>query len=207
MTSQPRKPDPHANGTSAFHPDAASLIGAAVGRQLAPMLDTLIGNLHAALGQVIATTPAKPMPCAACFLQRLNWEARHLAELRSAAMQAEFQTQVAMQAAAKMKAEAGELFDPATVQPLNPVDFLPDELKPHPEKPWDGDRLPQVLDAQTIAGGSLCCPFHIPGAPAPDGQLPAPQRPIILAPGGISLSAVAAMASRPDPNMPGTPGQ
>lgn len=208
MTSQPpSRPDPSSNG-AAFHPDAASLIGAAVGRQLSGMLGELLpAALGQALAQAIATTPPKLPPCAACLVQRLNWEARHLPELQAAQAQAEFQTQVVMQAAAKMKADAGEPFDPAAVEPVSVLAFLPEPLHPHPEKPWDGDRMPQVLDATTIANGSLSCAFHIPGAPGPNGQLATQAKPIILAPGGISLSAVAAMASRPNPNMPGTPGQ
>lgn len=210
MTSQPRpQPNPQANGAAAFHPDAATLVGTAVARQLAGMLQQVLpAAVHSAVAQALPQTRMRQPICASCLVRRLQWDARHRADMQAAQMEADFQTQVAAETTRKMKAEAGEPFDPAAVEPLNPALFLPEDLQPHPQLPWEADRMPALLDAVTQVGGTWVCAFDIPGAPQPDGTMPQPGtgRPIIAAP-GISVSAAVAMVNDPANRMPGVPGQ
>jgi len=181
-----------------LRPAPALVIADLFARKLAEFLGSWIAQQPQMLASVLAQTKLKQPMCAQCLLQRLLWEARYDTELDAALATAITENGIAERA------------DPR-VGSLDLAAYLPEPLRPHPSKPWDGDRMPQILDGVTFASGSWCCPFHIPGAPPPDGVTPLAavlnQRPPLIAMPGISLSAAAAIAMGNVPGLPGAPGQ
>lgn len=149
----PEPPAHTANGESdAFKPNAATLIGNAVGKRVA---DAIAAQLPPALAQVLAQVPIalrQWFKCATCVAARVAWCAAHQDDLKAA--------EAAMIACAGQWPEG----DPRRGQ-LNPLMFLPGHLQAGPGMlPPGSPACPNVLDGIVMAGGTVYCPDHVPGA-------------------------------------------
>jgi hypothetical protein len=154
------------NGSHAFQPDAAALIGHAVAKALGETLPPLLAE---ALGSV-----TRQHYCATCLADRLNWEIAHEADLRAAVDEM------------NIAAQALPPGDPRLAQ-FNPFMFLAphllpsqDPADPHPEA------IPDPSLWSTMSGGTLYCTAHVPGVNRP-GETP--KRPLLVATTTINPAA------------------
>jgi len=122
----------------------------------------LFQAVTAALQQVQVTTA--PLPCATCFLARLQWGASHAAEFREA--ERAYAAAVAEQ----------EQKDPQDRVALDPASFAPDSLQ----------SAPPLQGGTVMVGGTLYCAQHIPGAPGMPGTSPLLIAQAHLTPGMLS---------------------
>jgi len=134
-----------------------ALIGKAVAEALAEMLPQILYDAFTqALSQVQVTV--KQLHCATCFVARVGWFAQHAAEVEAAR--------------AAMTAAAAELApgDPRAGM-LNPLMFLPEHLQPSqdPANP-NPQAMPGLAEGAVMAGGTLYCAEHVPGAPVQAGR-------------------------------------
>jgi hypothetical protein len=132
----------------------------------------LLSAVATALQQVPVTV--RPQQCAQCITERLTWGAAHAVAIARA--------EEALRAAA---AELENL-PPEDRPPLNPLGFLPEELRP-------GGRqgVPQISDAVTAVAGTQVCAEHIPGAPGRAGQSQ-----LLIARASLTLAGLAQMLNR-----------
>jgi hypothetical protein len=132
---------------------------------VAGMIGQLPQMLFSAVAQALQSAPVtvRPLRCATCVLEQQQWGHRYAAEIAAA--------QTALQAAAAGQ----EAKAPEDRVPLNGLDYLPEKLRPGgPEGP------PPLQDAAVMAGGTLLCTEHIPGAPGQPGK-----RPFLIAQGSL----------------------
>ena len=154
----------------AFRPDAAALIGAAVGKHLgklfAEILPQVIGD---AFARVLQAVPVRvERRCCKCLAARMAWEAANAAVIGDA-------LQVAM-----MDAGITDRADPRC-RTLDVNAYLPDGVVP-----------PVMMDAVTITGGEEVCPLHLPGTP----QAPAGRKPFLVAQTGNVAQAAKLAAGQ-----------
>lgn len=152
-----------------LRPNAAKLIGQAVGAALGETLPQM-------LAQAFAEALRRQYYCSTCFVERLNWETAHEADLKAAVEQ--------MQIAA----QAFPPGDPRLAQ-LSPFMFLPphllpslDPASPHPEA------IPDPAAGVVMIGGTLYCPRHAPGVNRPDEVA---KRPFYVAQASLSPAMIA----------------
>lgn len=159
MAGTPSAHTPNGSG-EAFKPNAAELIGNAVGRKVA---DAILAALPQALAQVLSQVPVNAQllqwfKCSACVTARIQWCAVHQDDLKTAE--------------AQMIAVLGQLpeGDPRRGQ-VNVLMFLPPELQSQPGVTPPGSRAcPNVLDGAVMMGGAVYCPDHVPGVSAAGGR-------------------------------------
>jgi hypothetical protein len=134
----------------AFRPDAAALIGAAVGKHLAGLLGEILPQVIGdAFARVLQAVPVRvERRCCKCLAARMAWEASNAAAINDA-------LQIAM-----IEAGITDRADPRC-RTLDPSPYLPDGCVP-----------PVMMDAVTITGGEEVCPLHLPGAPQQPGRRP-----------------------------------
>ncbi|HET9893658.1 MAG TPA: hypothetical protein VFQ44_01745 [Streptosporangiaceae bacterium] len=119
------------------------------------------------------------MICALCGAARAKWD-RVNAETVQAA--------IAEHAAAQASLHEGS-------QPLNVMDFLPDEIKPHPSDPaGDNGHMPQVFPGVTILSGTVYCDWHLADAEEKAAEAGA-RSPLLAARAGADLGALARVAA------------
>lgn len=162
---------------------------------------TEFGN---ALGATITEINSTRM-CALCSLARAEWDRAN--------------TDAVMLAQLKYQEAAGQAAA-ASQPPPNIIDFLPEDIRPHPgDKAGEHGHMPMVYQASTQINGTLFCQMHVAlDAPAraqtANGAASAGQpgnastpSPIVVPPSGMSLRTAAAVA-RAVPvggGMPGSP--
>ena len=120
----------------------------------------------AGLARVIAQAVAQATPqrlCAGCVLNRVKWENDNRNVIQAAAAQAEGLVRAAVQ--------AGRQPGPG----ISVEALLPQQVR---------ESMPALNEAVTTAGGTDCCPGHIPGAPG--------QTRLIIAGGSMSSLGLAA---------------
>jgi hypothetical protein len=188
--------------------DAIEGSGNTVIAQVHEALAATITELANALGTTITEINSTRM-CALCSCARAEWDRVNADAIMLA--QAKYQ-EAAGQAAA------------ASQPPPNIIDFLADDIRPHPaDKAGDAGHMPMVYQATTQINGTLFCQMHIardaatraqPGqaVESPAGETApnaAQQNQLVVPPSGMALSAAAAVA-RAVPaggGMPGAPGR
>ena len=167
MTGQPAERS--ASNGEAFRPDAAALIGAAVGKHLAglfaEMLPQLIGNAFASVLEQIPVRTGRL--CCKCLASRIAWETVNATAINDALYSAMADEGITDRA------------DPRC-RTLDVTSFLP-----------DGVSGPPVNDGVTITGGEEVCALHLPGTPQ---QQPG-RKPFLVAQTG-NVSAVVKAAGQ-----------
>lgn len=151
----------------------AQQIGQAVTEGMAQLiLGALPQILVQALGEAQIRTV--PLQCSTCTLNRLKWTVRHEGELKAAY--------------GRFAAALAELpeDDPRRGM-INPLAFLPDELKPSQDPLNPNPAGYPGIDAGTcMVAGTLFCPAHMPGAPDQ-----ASSKQILIATGSLNPTMIA----------------
>ena len=155
-----------ANG-EAFKPDAAALIGAAVGKHLAPlfaeMLPQVIGNAFASVLEAIPVRTGRL--CCKCLTAHVAWEAANATAINDALY------------AAMLEAGITDRADPRCRQ-LDVTAYLPDHVPP----------APPVNDGVTTADGDEVCALHLPGTPQTPQQ-PGRKQFLVAQTGNVAAAA------------------
>lgn len=102
--------------------------------------------------------------CAHCLSARLAWQVAHEKDIRAA-----------------FTAAAHAAGVPAETPGLDPVPFLPPELRP-----GNPQGAPDLQHAVTTIGGTEVCPAHMPGVPGVTAR-----KQLLIASGALSPSAMA----------------
>jgi hypothetical protein len=142
----------------------------------ARLMEALPQMLFQAVTQALSSVQVRtaPLKCLTCVTARLAWGARYEAEINAAQ-------------AAYVTAMSELTPDDPRRGLLQPLAFLPEALRPsgdpaHPNL----QAMPEMADGIAMAGGSLYCPEHVPGAAQQAGR-----KPFLIAQGSLNAAMIA----------------
>ena len=194
-TDVPAPPAHTANGhpgrvPPGLQPNAAKIIGEtagqAIGQVLSQQLPQILANaFYQVLSQVLVQVA--PGPCGPCSARRAAWLGRHAAVLAQA--EALLQAAHAAQAA----------LPPDQQAPINPRDFLPEQLRPSadPASP-NPEAMPDIRQGEVLISGTWYCQADMP-TPVEAAESAAPRKPLLIAQGALSSALIAEAMTAPMP--------